>query len=272
MSAILNNPRNTLTIAEVCTMMTAEHAAKLLASEFWWTIVPSTEGSGSFAETGSSAQFWALVTQIRELGQPLGFHKVENHLGNLTWKQHNSPELALAAMIKPSVKAPKPDLELIKIRAAVTGEDADAIYKERMTEYTAEIAVAQEKNRRAIAKILSQEPAPGEDMLETSVQLGEFNEETGEYEEFEVVYGEHLIPIDRAIKHIEGQIQFLAKNKKIPDEVFVAENTLYSAELSTLKAIVQVIENEGEAPDYVAAMDNRLLDAAGMQAGGNSGK
>ena len=266
--------RNHLTIAEVCNIMTAEHAAKLLASEFWWTIVPSTEGSGSFAETGSSAQFWALVTQIRELGQPLGFHKVENHLGNLYWKAHNDPSIALSMLIKPSVKSRQPDYELIKVRCNITGEDPDEIFKNRMAEYTAEIAVVEAKNRKAIQRVLSQEPAPGENFMEEGVKVdyNDFNEDTGDFEEHEVVYGEHLIPVDRAIKHIEGQIQFLAKNKRIPDEIFIADNTLYQAELSTLKGIVQIEANEGEAPSYVADMDDRLLDASGMQAGGNSGK
>ena len=266
--------RNHLTIAEACNILTAEHAAKLLASEFWWTIVPSTEGSGSYAETGSSAQFWALVTQIRELGQPLGFHKVENHLGNMYWKAHNDPSVALASIIKPQAKSRQPDYELIKVRCGITGEDPDVIFKDRMTEYTAEIAVVEAKNRRSIDRILSQEPAPGEDFMENGVKVdyNEYDEDSGEFAEHDIVYGEHLIPIDRAIKHIEGQIQFLAKNKRIPDEIFIADNTLYQAELSTLKGIIQIGENEGEAPAYVADMDNRLLDASGMQAGGNSGK
>lgn len=232
MNTIYTNPRNTLTIAEVCEMFTAEHAGKLLASEFWWAIVPSTEGSGSYAETGDSSQFWALVTAIRELGQPLGFERKENHLGNMVWSSHNKPEIALAALIKPSGKFVKPDYEMIKVRCEITGDNADQVFTERMNEYNAEIAVAEAKNQKAIRRILSQEPAPGEGILETSVELGEFNEDTGEYEEHEVTYGEHLIPINRAIKHVEGQIEFLAKNKKIPDMVFIAENTLYQAELA----------------------------------------
>lgn len=267
--------RNNLTIAEVIEMFDAEHAAKLLASEFWWTIVPSTEGSGSFAETGDASQFWALVTAIRELGQPLGFHKVENHLGNLVWKAHNSPEIALTNIIKPSVKAQKPDYELVKVRCAITGDDPDQIFANRMNEYNAEIAVAEAKNRKAINKILSQEPAPGEGFMEinTHVDYNDYDEETGEFAEHEIVMGgEHLIPIDRAISHIEGQIQFLAKNKKIPDMVFATQNTLYQAELARLKGIVQVEKHEGAAPDFVAAIDDQLLGSSGMAAGMNSGK
>lgn len=263
--------RNTLTIAEVKDMLTAEHAAKMLQSEFWWTIVPSTEGCGSYAETGDSSQFWALVTAIRELGQPLGFHKKENHLGNMVWEAHNKPELALAQIIKPTVKASKPDMGLIKIRCEINGNDPDVIFMERMKEYTEQIAVAEEKNRRAITKILSQEPAPGEAIFESSIELGDFDEETGEYDEHEVVYGEHYIPIDRVIKHIESQIQFLAKNKRIPDEVFVAENTLYQAELDRMKHIVQQQEHEG-AGEGSRAIDEQLLGNAGMAAGMNSGK
>lgn len=269
-----NFDRNFLNIANVIEMMTAEHAAKALASEFWWTIVPSTEDSGSFAETGSSSQFWALVTAIRELGQPLGFHKVENHLGNLVWKAHNKPDIVLSGLIKPAVRERKPDYELIKIRAAVTGEDADQIFADRMNQYNAEVVVAEAKNAKAINKILSQEPAPGEGIMETStiVDYKDFDEETGDFAEHEVVYGEHMIPVNRMIKHIEGQIEFLAKNKRIPDEVFIAENLLYQGELAAFKAIVQYEQAEGAAPDYVAAMDDKLLEAAGMAAGRNAGK
>ena len=269
-----NTDRNMLNIANVTEMMTAEHAAKALASEFWWTIVPSTEDSGSFAETGSSSQFWALVTAIRELGQPLGFHKVENHLGNLAWRAHNKPDIVLAGLIKPAVRTAKPEYEFIKQRAAYTGEDADILFAERINTYNAEVVVAEAKNMKAITKILSQEPAPGEAILETStiVDYKDFDEETGDFAEHEVVYGEHMIPVNRMIKHIEGQIDFLAKNKKIPDEVFMAENLLYKSELAAFKAIVQFDQAEGAAPDYVAAMDDKLLEAAGMQAGVNSGK
>jgi len=81
-----------------------------------------------------------------------------------------------------------------------------------------------------------------------------------------------MLPVNRMIKHIEGQIEFLAKNTRIPDEVFIAENTLYQAELASMKAIIQFEKAEGAAPDYVAAMDDKLLEAAGMQAGSNAGK
>ena len=263
--------RNTMTIAEVKEVLTAEHAGKLLSSEFWWTIVPSTEGSGSFAETGDASQFWALVTAIRELGQPLGFVKEENHLGNMIWKAHNKPELALAALIKPTVKATKPDMDLIKIRCEINGDDPDMVFVERMKEYTAQVAVAEEKNRKAITRILRQEPAPGEGILETSVELGDFDEETGEYEEHEVVYGEHYTPIDRIIKHIEGQVNFLAKNTRIPDEIFVAENTLYQAELARMKSIVLQQDHEG-AGEGSRVIDEQLLGSTGMQAGMNAGK
>jgi len=269
-----NTDRNFLNIANVIELMTAEHAAKALASEFWWTIVPSTEDSGSFAETGKSDQFWALVTAIRELGQPLGFHKVENHLGNLTWRSHNKPDIALAQIIKPSVRERKPDYDLIKVRCDITGEDANEVFMERMKVYTTEVAVAEAKNRKAIDKILSQEPAPGEGIMQTGIRVDyeDFNEETGDFAEHEVVYGEHMIPVNRMIKHIEGQIEFLAKNKRIPDEVFIAENTLYQAELASMKAIIQFEKAEGAAPDYVAAMDDKLLEASGMAAGRNAGK
>ena len=263
--------RNTLTIDEVKEVLTAEHAGKLLASEFWWTIVPSTEGSGSYAETGDSSQFWALVTAIRELGQPLGFVKEENHLGNMIWKAHNKPELALASIIKPTVKATKPDMDLIKIRCEVNGQDPAQVFVERMAEYNAQVAVAEEKNRKAIARILSQEPAPGEGIFDTSVELGDFNEEKGEYDEYEVVYGEHYIPIDRILRHLYSQVNFLAKNTRIPDEVFVAENTLYQAEIARMKGIVQQEEHEG-AGEGSRAIDEQLLGAAGMNAGANAGK
>jgi len=54
--------------------------------------------------------------------------------------------------------------------------------------------------------------------------------------------------------------------------VFIAENTLYQAELAAMKAIVQFEKAEGAAPDYVAAMDDKLLEASGMAAGRNAGK
>lgn len=263
------NARNTLTIAEAKDILCAEHAARLFVAEAWWAIVPNKEGS--FAYDGNAQPFWALVNATLELGMPLGFTKQENHLKKLVNVPHSDPEQLLRNLIKIQPRAQMPDMAIITARCKVTGKDPKAMYDERKLAYDEEVAAEIARIETVIKDIMRQMPAAGDEPFESITKLGEFNEETGEYDEYEVTLGEHLIPIDRIIEFGERQLKFLANNSKVPDIIFGTEHALWQGELNQLKAIVQQQEHEGSG-ESSRALDEALLDAGGMQAGGNSGK
>lgn len=266
----LTNTRNSLTIDEAKDILCAEHASRAFVARAWWTIVPNKEDS--YAQTGDASPFWALVNATRELGQPLGFTKVENKLGRMVNVAHSDPETLLRSIIKPDVRAQKPVMEIIEARCKLSGKDPKALYAERMAAYNEELAAAEAAVNMAVNAILKQEPVMSDDGFATSrTVLGPFNEATGEYEEFEVDYGHVSLPIDWVIEFAEKQLKFLASNDRVPDIIFGTEHALWEGELNVLKAIVQQEENEG-AGESSRAIDEQLLDSAGMQAGGNSGK
>lgn len=263
------NPRNTLTIAEAKEILCAEHAARLFSSEAWFSIVPNK--GNSYAATGDARPFWALVTAIDELGMPLGFVKKENHLKRLVNEPHSDPEILLRSLIKAQPRATLPNMDIIKARCSVNGKDPEAVYAERKLAYDEEVAAELARVDTVVKAIMNQRPAPGETIFETTTALGPFNEETGEYLEYEVSYGEHLIPIDRIIDFGEKQLKYLASNDKVPDIIFATEKALWDGELNQLKAIVQQKEHEG-AGEGSRAIDEAGLGAEGMAAGMNSGK
>ena len=109
------NARNSLTITETKDILCAEHASRLFVAECWWAIVPSGDNNPlSYAATGDASAFWALINATRELGMPLGFDKVENHLGKLTNVAHNDPEKVLRSILKPQPRAVMPDRQIIE--------------------------------------------------------------------------------------------------------------------------------------------------------------
>ena len=264
-----NDLRNTLTIAETKDILCAEHAARLFVAEAWWTIVPTKDGS--FAKDGNSQPFWALMNATMELGMPLGFTKVENHLKKLVSVPHSDPEQILRNLIKIQPRATMPNMDIIKARCAITGKDPEAMYNERKQAYDEELAAEVARVDSVIKDIIRQQPQMGDEPFESTTKLGAFNEETGEYDEYEVTLGEHLIPIDRIIEFGERQLQFIGNNPKVPDIIFGTEHTLWQAELNQLKHIVQQRENEGSG-EQSRELDEKLLSAGGMQAGSNSGK
>lgn len=263
--------RNTLTITDTKNILCAEHAARLLMAECWWAVVPNKPGS--FAHDGNAQPFWALINATLELGMPLGYQKIENHLKKLSNVPHTDPELILRNLIKIQPRATLPNKGIIEARCKITGKDPVEMFASAKLKYDEEVAAELERINQVIRDILKQQPSTsGSDVFESTTKLGAFNEETGEYDEYEVTFGEHEIPIDRVIEFGERQLKFLAGNEKIPDIIFGTESALWEGELNQLHAIVQQHEQEGEAPDYVSAMDDKLLSSAGMQAGMNSGK
>jgi hypothetical protein len=263
--------RNTLTIAEAKDILCAEHAARLFVAEAWWTIVPN-KGDG-YAATGNAQPFWALMNATLELGMALGFEKVENKLRKLVNVPHSDPEKVLRSLIKIQPRAQLPNMGIIKARCNISGKNPDDMYNAARLEYDEEVAAEVERVNQVIKDIMKQMPATGDgDPFESTTKLGAFNEETGAYDEYEVNFGEHLIPIDRIIEFGERQLKFLASNDRVPDIIFGTEKALWDAELEQLGHIVQQQENEGAAPDFVAAIDDQLLTASGMAAGMNSGK
>lgn len=264
-----NALRNSLTISEAKDILCAEHAARLLVAEAWWAIVPNK--GLSFAATGNAQPFWALVNATLELGMPLGFTKVENHLRKLVSVPHSDPEQLLRSLIKIQPRAQLPNLEIIEARCKITGKDSKEVYAQAKMNYDEEVAAELARIDAVIKNIMKQMPAAGDEPFESTTKLGAFNEETGEYDEYEVTLGEWEIPVDRIIEFGEKQLKFLANNKNVPDIVFGTEHALWEGELSQLKAIVQQREHEG-AGEGSRALDEALLDQAGMQAGGHSGK
>ena len=263
--------RNSLTIEETKDILCAEHAGRIFASRLWWSIIPNREDS--FAQSGDASNFWQLVYANRELGQPLAFTKVLNKLGRLVNVPVSDPEQALRTIIKPEVKAPKPIMEIIEARCELSGHNPKDVYREREAEYNAEVKAAEAQVNLVIKQILAQEPVMDDNgERASSTMFGDFNPDTGEYEVVDVLPDEVLIPIDYIIEFAEKQLKYMATNRKVSDLLFGTEKALWDGEITLLKQIVQEVEHEGAAPDYVAAMDDKLLDAAGIAAGMSSGK
>lgn len=264
-----NNTRNALSLDEMKNRLCAEHAGRLFVAEAWWAIVPNKDNS--FAATGDASGFWALVNATLELGQPLGFTKKENHLMRLVSVPHSDPELLLRQLIKVEPRAQRPVLEIVEARCKINGRDPAEQYKLAMDHYNEELAAEEARVDNVIKTIMRQMPVVGDNPFEVTTKLGAFNEETGEYDEYEVTLGEYLIPIDRAIEFGEKQLKFLANNDRVPDIIFGAENALWTAEIEGLKAIIQEELHEG-AGEGSRALDERLLSSNDMQAGANAGK
>src|SRR5512139_3532335 len=107
--------RNTLTIAETKDILCAEHAARLLGAECWWALIPAGDKNPlSFASSGNAQPFWALINATLELGMPLGYEKIENHLRRMTNVPHSDPEKVLRSILKPQPRAVLPDMRLIE--------------------------------------------------------------------------------------------------------------------------------------------------------------
>lgn len=271
------NTRNSLTIDEVKSILCAEHAARAFTAEVWWAIVCNKDNS--FAKTGDASPFWALVNATRELGQPLGFEKLENHLGQQYSVGHNDPEKLLRSVIKINLKQSPPVREVIEARAKWSNGNAEQMMLEAQAAYTAALKAEEARINRVISKIMQQEPAMiealGEHLpadnseVDTLDENGDLSYNIWEGNE---MGGDWSIPIDRIIELGERQLKFIAINKAIPAVVFATEAALWEGEFTQLKAIVQKDMEAGGCPNYVAEMDNRLLDASGMQAGMNSGK
>lgn len=264
-----NTLRNSLTIAEAKDILCAEHAARLFVAEAWWAIVPNK--GESFAATGNAQPFWALMNATLELGMPLGFEKIENHLRKLVSVPHSDPEKVLRSLIKIQPRAQLPNLEIIEARCKINGKDPKEVYAQAKMHYDEEVAAEIARIDQVIKDIMKQMPATGDEPFESTTKLGAFNEETGEYDEYEVTLGEWEIPIDRIIEFGEKQLKFLANNPNVPDIVFGTENSLWEGELNVLRHIVQQREHEG-AGEGSRELDEGMLGAAGMQAGANAGK
>lgn len=262
--------RNTLTIAETKDILCAEHAARLFVGECWWAVVCSKDGS--FAKTGDAQPFWALINATLELGMPLGYEKIENHLRKLVNVPHSDPEKVLRSLIKPQPRATMPDMRIIEARAKhIPNCNVQQMFDVAKATYDAEVTAEYERINATIKDIMKQRPVAGDEPFEASTRLGAFNEETGEYDEYEVTFGDWEIPVDRIIEFGERQLKFLASNRNIPDIIFGTENALWEGELTVLGNIVQQRENEG-AGEGSRAIDEGMLNAAGMQAGAQAGK
>lgn len=266
-----------LTIAEARDYLCAEHAARLFIAECWWAIVPSGDNHlNSFASSGDSSSFWALVLATQSMGQPLGYNKVVNHLGRTTNQPHKDPEQLLRSIIKPDIKTVRPDHGIVTKRAQLAGLDGEAEYAKRMEQYNEQLAADQARIDTAVKTIMAQQPVG--DINEDAFVLGHrveevFDEEGNviDYTEVDVTGGEWEIPIDRIIEFGEKQIKFLATNQKVSDVIFGSETLIWEQELEALKHIVQQRENEG-AYEGSREIDDALLSGAGMAAGMNSGK
>lgn len=260
----MNNLRNSLTIAETREYLCPEHAGRLFAAECWWAIVPSGDNNpNSFASTGDSSAFWALVDANNSMGMPLGYVKGTDFLGRDTNKPHNDPETLLKQLIKPNIMMDKPNKAIITARAAIAGQDPDKLFELRVAEYNAKIEADQNRINHVINAILGQrlvtpdEHQPWDDLEDESGRL-----RTG---------GEWEIPIDRIIEFGEKQLKFMATNVKIQDTLFEAERLIWKDEIEHLTKIVQQRENEG-AGEGSREIDNALLDNTGLAQAQHAGK
>lgn len=274
------NTRNTLTISEARDVLCAEHAARLFTAECWWAIVPSGDNNPmSFANTGDAAPFWALVDAVQSMGQPLGFNKVLNHLGNPVSVPHSDPEQLLRQLIKPNVRTGKPVLAVSQIRAKFGGFNAEQYHAEKMAEYNSAIEADQKRIDSVIAGIIASHRYINPDEMDALggdlITQEEVLDEEGniiDYVDHYVEGGEWNIPIDRIISFGEKQLQFLAQNKNVPDLVFGSEATLWESELDQLRKIVQSPDTSERQGLSSAVMDNALLSADSMRAGTQAGK
>lgn len=260
--------RNTLTIAEAKDILCAEHAGKLFVAECWWAVVPHRPGS--FAYDGDAGAFWSLITATLELGQPLGYEKVENKLRKLVSVAHVDPEKILTRLIKPEPRAFMPDRDIIKARCDIAGTNPDSVLALRRAAYDAECQEEITRVAATIRDIMRARPT-NDDWQTVSTHLGDFDEESGEYKEFEIVHGEHLIPVDRVIEFCEKQLKYLAQNMNIPDTIFAAESTLWTSEIQRLAQIVQQREHIGSS-EFNRELDDGMLGSAEMNAGMQAGK
>lgn len=274
----MSHNSTTLTISETRDYLCPEHAARLFTAECWWAIVPGGDNHpNSFASSGDSSSFWSLVTATLSMGQPLGYTKVQDHLGRLTNKPHSDPELLLRQLIKPNVPQGKPDRNLINARAKYAGYDPEAMYQGKLAEYNALIQADEARINQVIQTILGQQKINPDDILAGQgdlVRQVEVLDEEGnviDYEDQYIMGSEWLIPIDRIIEFGEKQLAFLAKNDKVPDTIFGSEAAIWESEIAELKRLVQHYDNDG-AGEGSREIDNQLLSAMGMAAGMNSGK
>lgn len=274
------NTRNTLTISEAREILCVEHAARLFTAECWWAIVPSGANNPmSYAECGDAAPFWALVDAVQSMGQPLGFNKVLNHLGNPVSVPHNDPEQLLRQLIKPNVRTGKPVMEVSKIRAKFGGFNAEQYHAEKMAEYNAAIEADTLRIDRVIKSIIASHRYINPDEMDALsgelIKQEEVLDEEGnviDYVDHYVEGGEWNIPIDRIISFGEKQLQFLAQNKNVPDLIFGSEAALWEHEIEQLKQIVQSPDTTERQSLGSAALDNALLSADSMRAGTQAGK
>jgi len=259
-----------LTIQEAKDYLSAEHLAHVLRGELWWSIVPSGDNSPfSFATTGDASPFWSLVHTIKDLGMPIGFLKVPNHLGVTTSQPHQDPEIVLRAMIKPFTKTSPPNMEVSAIRAKYNGMKAEDYHEQQVAIYKAEVVADQARIDTVIHNILAQEGKG----LDTVQHIPQYDAD-GNIEDYIPVEhqgGEWDIPIDRIIQAGESTVKALANNGRVNDALFGAEALIWEQEITKLKLIEQSREHEG-AGEGSRAIDNQLLSGSGMAAGMSSGK
>ena len=149
--------RNSLTIAETKDILCAEHAARLFVAECWWAVIPNKEGS--FAHDGNAQPFWALINATLELGMPLGYEKIENHLRKLSNVPHSDPEKVLRTLIKPQPRAVLPDMRIIEARAKyIPNSNPQQMYDEAKAQYDAEVEAEHERINATIKDIMKQRP------------------------------------------------------------------------------------------------------------------
>lgn len=255
---------STLTITELREYLTAEHAARVLTGEIWWSVVPGGDNNPkSFASTGDASAFWALVDAVGSMGQPLGYIKEKDFLGRDTNKPHSDPELLLRQIIKPNVMMDKPNKDIITARAILAGQDPEKLYQLRELEYKTKIEADQARIDQVIRTILAQH----HDIVDPNAPFDDLDDESGR----SVTGGEWEMPIDRVIEFGERQLKFLASNPKVQDNLFEAERLLWQDEIDKLSHIIQKRENEG-AGEGSRHIDEQLLSGAGMSAGMNAGK
>lgn len=273
----INNLNNSLTLDEITEYLCQEHAARILQSEVWWTLVPTSPGCGSFNDTGSADGFYAITSKLDSMGQPYGWNKVLTHLGEEMNAPHKDHELLLRSVIKPNKMklGDAPNLDIITIVCEQTGEDVAVVYRKEEARYNAAYKNEEKRIDNVIKIILSQKKSCEEDQENITTTLQEKYDEEGnflDYEEVELQGKEWSIPIDRIIERAEKNMEFTAKQNKLPMNMRAAEIILWKNEIKRLKLINQSEDTSERAGESSRAMDEALLNSSSMSQGQQAGK
>lgn len=274
--------RNTVTIEEMKTHLTAEHSGAVLRGRVWWEIIPQ---ACRWQESGDASGILQLFAALDQLAQPAGFAKQQDRNGKLRTVPLGARDALIAILKKDGEAAHPPVEDAIRIRAKYTGADPEKMIAQAWEIYHATCKSEHTRIARAADAILKWKADTSAPMPFLTSGMNGFDEPDEEsptdgheyivdWDEIQnaAPSGEEvLIPIDAIIKTGEGALTAMAKNPRIKDEFFAQESFLWESEIAYFKTIIQMREHEG-ANEGSRAIDDAGLTSADMHAGSQAGK